>query len=301
MAFKSRTESLELRILRILNTRMELSEECRKNYSYLEKGYAGEVQFDLLTEELESTCLILNDLLLEINGTKFQIDTLIIFQETIYQFEVKNYEGDYCYDEESFQTFSGQERKNPFDQLKRSKSLLRQLNQTIGYNLPIEGYVVFINPEFALFQTPKNLPIIFPGQLNRFMKKLNKKQTKLNSWHTKLAERLVSLHIVESPYGRLPPYEYDKIKKGGNCKKCSSFALSVHGKKLICNDCGCEESIESAVLRSVNEIKLLFPDRKITTKEVHEWCQVVESKKRIARILERNFKIKGFGQWAFYE
>jgi len=250
---------------------------------------------------LESDCLILNDLLLEINGTMFQLDTLIIFQETIYLFEIKNYEGEYCYEKDSFQTVSGQERKNPFDQLKRSKSLLRQLNQTLGYNLPIEGYVVFINPQFTLYQTPKNLSVIFSSQLNRFMKQLNKKQSKLNSWHTKLAEKLVSLHIVESPFGRLPPYKFDMIKKGINCKICSSFAVSVKGKKVVCNDCGCEESVESAVLRSVEEIKLLFPNRKITTKEVHEWCQVVECKKRIARILERNFKIMGVKKWTYYE
>ena len=34
----------------------------------------------------------------KINNTTFQIDTLIIISETIYFFEVKNYEGDYYYE-----------------------------------------------------------------------------------------------------------------------------------------------------------------------------------------------------------
>jgi hypothetical protein len=88
---------------------MDLIEDTRKYYLNLEKGFEGEVQFDSLTEMYLSDCYILNDLLLEINNTKFQIDSLIIFQETIYLFELKNFEGDFCYESDSFQTFSGKE------------------------------------------------------------------------------------------------------------------------------------------------------------------------------------------------
>jgi hypothetical protein len=66
----------------------------------------------------------------------------------------------------------------------------------------------------------------------------------------------------------------------------------------VCNECGCKELVASAVMRSVEELTLLFPNRKISTNDIHEWCRVVESKKRISRILGRNFKIVGVGQWA---
>jgi hypothetical protein len=301
MPFKARTVSLELKILRILNTRMDLPEDKQKYYLNLEKGFEGEVQFDLLTEKLKSDCLILNDLLLEISNTKFQIDTTIISQETIYLFDVKNFEGDFCLEPDSFHLFSGKEIKNPLDQLKRSKSLLRQLIRNLGYNLPIDAYIVFINPEFTLYQTPKNLPLIFSTQLNRFLKKLDMKPSRLNNSHRKLADQLVSLHITESPYARLLTYEYDQLKKGITCKGCSSFSMSVRGFKVVCNECGCKELVTSAVMRSVEEFKLLFPNRKISTNEIHDWCRVVESKKRISRILSSNFKIVGFGQWAVYK
>jgi hypothetical protein len=302
MPFKARTESHELLVLRLLHTRMKLTEDELKYYLNLEKGFVGEVQFDLLTEEHLSDCLILNDLLLEVNNTKFQIDTTIIFQEIIFLSEVKNYEGDYFYESDIFYTFYGKEIKNPLEQLNRGKSLFRQLLQNLGYQLTVDGSVVFINPEFFLYQAPKNLPFIFPTQLNRFMKKLDKKPSKLNSMHTKLAEKLVSLHQTELSYGRLPDYSYEQQKKGMTCKTCRSFSVSVVGKKVVCNDCGCCcELVESAVLRMVDEIKLLFPGRKITTKDVHEWCQVVECKKRISRILERNFKTVGVRNWTFFE
>lgn len=127
MAYKSRIESGELLILRILNRRMGLSAEEHQRYLNLEKGFKGEVQFDLLTEKLQSECLILNDLLLEVNNSKFQIDTTIIFQETIYPFEVKNYEGDFIFKPDRLERIPGKDYKNPLDQLKRTKFLLRQL------------------------------------------------------------------------------------------------------------------------------------------------------------------------------
>jgi hypothetical protein len=301
MPYKARMESNLLKILRILNTRMDLTVDVQKYYVNLKKGYEGEVQFDVLTEKLHSNCYILNDLLLENNSTTSQKDTLIIYQDTVYLFEVKNFEGDFCYGPDIFSTLSGMEISNPLDQLKRSKSLLRQLLQKLGFTLPIEAYVVFINPEFTLYQAPLDLPFIFPTQLNRFLKKLDSKPSSLNNLHKKLADKLVSLHQTESPYTRLPTYTYNQLKKGITCKKCNSFSVTVQGQKMVCNDCGCKEMVATAVMRSVDEFKLLFPDRKITTHEIHEWCKVVESEKRISRVLGSNFKVHGARKWTYFD
>jgi hypothetical protein len=301
MPIKNRTESLELKILRILNTRMDLLTNEYKRFLNLDKGYEGEVKFDLFTEKIESEMFILNDLLLEVNNMKFQIDSLLISPITIYSCEVKNYEGDFYYQSDRLlYKKTGNERSNPLLQLERSESLLRQLLQKFGFPYTIESSVIFINPEFTLYQAPLNDSIIFPTQLNRFMKKLNRKSGKLNANHKKLADKLISAHIIESPYSRLPPYSYEQLRKGMTCSSCHSFSILVGEKKVVCTDCGCEEKIESAVLRSVEQIKLLFPDKKITTQCVHEWCQVIESKKMIRRILKQNFKAMGRNHFTYY-
>jgi hypothetical protein len=301
MPFKPRIEPDEIKILRLLNTLMDFTTKEKQYYLNLLKGFEGEVMFDILTEKLQSECFIINDLLLEFNNTIFQIDTLIIFQEAISLFEVKNYEGDFYYQTERFYTKSGTEIKNPLLQLERCESLLRQLLQKLGFNIPIEANVVFINPEFTLYQAPLNEPIILPTQLNQLMKKLDKNPSKLNARHRRLADKLVSLHMPESPYTRLPPYHYDRLKKGMFCGPCHSFSISVGERKIVCNDCGCEEGLESAVMRSVEELKLLFPDRRITTNVVHEWCGVVESKKTIGRILKQNYRVMGKKKYTYYE
>ena len=302
MAYKPRLVSDELKVLRILNNRMDLTAEQQKYYLFKEKGFEGEVHFDLLTEQLQSDCFILNDLNLEVNNTFFQIDTLILFQEIIYLFEVKNYEGNYCYRGERFETISGKEIKNSLDQLNRSTSLLRQLLQKFGYNITIDAYVVFINPEFFLYQAPTDKPIIYPAQLPHLMRKLSNEPSKLTNRHKNIADKLISLHQVKSPYSntKIPTYDYQGLRKGFNCLKCDSFLCSITSGKLVCADCGQVEGVESAVLRCVGEIKLLFPDKRITTNCVYEWCGVIESKKQINRILIKCFSRIGHGRFSYY-
>lgn len=85
------------------------------------------------------------------------------------------------------------------------------------------------------------------------------------------------------------------------CKLCHSFSILVQGRKIVCKTCGYEEGAEPAVIRNVEEIKRLFPDRKIITNDVSEWCKVIEDKKRIRRILRKNYEINGVHQWAYYK
>lgn len=301
MAYKARSESDELKILRILNTRMDLSAEEKKYYSNLEKGYEGEVQFDLLTEKIQSECIVLNNLFLKINNILFTVNTLIIFQDAIYLLMVKNYEGEFIFKNERLESTSGNEMKDPLGQLKQNETLFLLLLKNLGYNLSVKAHVVFVNPEFTLFQAPLNQTFIFPAQLNRFLKKLNRQRSVLTNSHKMLAEKLVFLHQTKSSNTCFPAYEFSKLKKRITCKKCSTCSLCVRGRKLVCNDCGYEEEVEAAVMRSVEEIRLLFPDWKITTNIVHEWCGVIDSKKRINRILKRNFEIVGVHQWSYYK
>ena len=98
MHYKSRTKSKELIIFEYLDKRVRLPDQERNYFLNLKKGFEGEVLFDFQTEKLQSECLILNDVLLKNNKTTFQIDTLIIFSNKVYFYEVKNMEGDYYYE-----------------------------------------------------------------------------------------------------------------------------------------------------------------------------------------------------------
>ncbi|MED3563738.1 nuclease-related domain-containing protein [Bacillus xiapuensis] len=93
MLYKPRLLPIDLIKMQSLNAWMNLTPTERKYYLNREKGFEGGSKFDKLTVKIESNCLILKDLLFELNNTEFQIDSTLIFQNTISLFDVKNYEG----------------------------------------------------------------------------------------------------------------------------------------------------------------------------------------------------------------
>jgi hypothetical protein len=302
MIYKSRQEPYELIILRELNKRMDLTEDEKMYYLNLKKGYEGELYFDFkMIQTLKGEKLILNDLLFSVNNTLFQIDSLVISQHAVHSFELKYHEGDYHFDKDDFYSGSGKKIKNPVHQLIRSETLLQNTLNNLGCQLPLDSQLVFTHPEFFLYQAPRDLRIIYHPQLNRFLKKFHSKPSKLNDRHTKLAEKLVEAHIVKSPISHVPDFSYEKLQKGLTCRQCDSFFVADEGKKLVCRDCRCEENIETAVVRSVKEFQVLFPERKVTTSVVWEWCGRTRSKKAIRRILNNHFKCIGHAQWAYFE
>jgi hypothetical protein len=291
MILKTRYEPDELKIMNLLEPRMIFTEKEKQRHYMLRKGYKGEVQYDIWMKSLEIQNLTLNDLLLEVSGSTIQIDSSVITQNKILLFEVKDYEGDYYYEDERLKIINGEEIKDPLLQLKRSTSLFRQLLSSLGFHLEIESYVIFINPEFTLYQAPKNAPIILPSQLNRFMKKLNKRQSTMNNIHQKIADKLLELHTVDNPYKRVPKYEYEQLKKGIVCEECHSFFEGPKGRSFTCEHCGRKESIESAIMRNTDVFKILFPDKKITTTAIYDWCNHILSKKIIRRVLTKNLML----------
>lgn len=288
MFLKHRSEPSELMRFRYLSRRMRLSAKQENYYLNLEKGFLGEKKFDTWLQDASSDWLIVNDLLLENNNTLFQIDTLIISQDKIYILEIKNYEGNYYMDGDRWYSTLGNEIKNPLLQLKRNASLFRRFVHDLGYNYTIDSFVIFVNPDFFLYQAPLNIPIIFPNQINSFLTNSNKKSHAWNQEQLKFAEKLITLHLNNSPYSQLPEYFFHQLTFGITCTGCPAFISAASDKICTCDKCGFHEDVSSAVLRNIVEYRNLFPDRKITTTFIHEWCNIIKSKKTIRKILQKN-------------
>lgn len=300
MLVKDRSEPLLIVIFRYLNARMTLTDKEVNYYSNIEKGFEGERRSDEWIKNLTDEWLVLHDLLLEYNHSEFQIDTLVIAYGKTYILDVKNFEGDHYIDGDKWFRVPRSEINNPIHQLDRCENLLGKLLHGLGYNFPIESYLIFNNPEFHLYQPSINTFIINPTQLNRFLKKLNAQPVKLTKKHYQLAEKLASLHIVKSPYPLLPKYSYKQLKKGPLCPKCYSPLIKIDEYYFGCDPCDYKEDSESAILRNIKEFVLLFPDQKITVNTIYDWCGGQKSKKAIRRALSRNFKLIGYSKSSHY-
>ncbi|MEI2367484.1 hypothetical protein CHH55_17380 [Niallia circulans] len=104
----------------------------------------------------------MNDLLLQINNTTFQIDSIIINTDEIHLFEIKNYGGDYYYQNDRIYTMNHKEISNPLNKIRRDETLFKQLLHKHGWeNKTTTSSVVFSNPEFTLITSSPIFTIYF--------------------------------------------------------------------------------------------------------------------------------------------
>ncbi|MGG0719138.1 nuclease-related domain-containing protein [Robertmurraya massiliosenegalensis] len=301
MIFKPRIEPPELLILRSLSPRKQLSEKDYHYYENLEKGFEGEKKFDELLDTFSEEWIFLNGLLLEHNNSFFQIDSLGISQECLYIFDVKYFEGDLTIEGDHWKYSNGTVLKNPLHQLQRCESLLSRFLQDKGIHFPIKAHLVFNHPHLTLYGAPRNPTIILPTQLERFMKNLKTVKSVLNSNHKKLADILLTANLPSYPNAYIPKYQYSELSKGIICSSCGSFLNSKsHFGKLACHRCHGVEKLESAVLRSLQEFQILFPERKVTTNALFDWCSPILSKRQVQKVLSENFERKGHGKYSYY-
>src|SRR5699024_7423576 len=131
----------ELLIYQILHRRKTLTDEEQKKFNNMKIGYEGEVEFfKSLNRLLPANKLLLHSLQLSHNNSEFQIDSLLIWQNTVYLFDVKNFSGDfYIQGKNWFVAPSGKEINNPLIQLSRAESLLRQFIHKLGFNFDIQS------------------------------------------------------------------------------------------------------------------------------------------------------------------
>ncbi|MGM0845520.1 MAG: nuclease-related domain-containing protein [Bacillota bacterium] len=301
MIVKKRVEPAKVKLLSLLNARMRLVENEQRKLKAAIKGYKGELMFDEWALPLMNKMVFLNDLLLNHQGSKFQMDSCALTSKTIVNFEVKNFEGDYRIKNGIWISPAGEEKQDPMFQLKRTESLIRQYTQKLGFNWHIESYLIFINPEFYLYNPPETPSIIFAPQMNRFLTKLQSRSLKVNKGDLKLAEKLQSLHIEESPYSRLPEYHFDDLQKGILCPHCDVFYKPCPSKSLFCNICGESECKGSAILRTIEEFRLLFPNEKLTTNKIQAMCGIITLKKTIRKVLGENFTKVSAKNYTYYE
>ncbi|GEK90726.1 nuclease-related domain-containing protein [Alkalibacterium kapii] len=302
MIMKERELPIQLKVLRALNKRSILLNPQTTSLDYRMKGYEGECQFDAAMKSLKCDCLVLNDLMLKVNGQTCQIDTLLITPMGATIYEVKNYEGQFVYSDDKFKIRStNKEISNPLLQLNRSMNLLRQLMEEQRVSFPLNGLVVFINNRFTLFQAPVADSFIFPTMLSYHLIKLNSMRKSLNQCHHRFAETLKQLHVSDTKFVTLPEYDFQDLRKGPFCDVCMSEVRLNHGRKWKCRECGAEAVSHKVILDQIKDFRLLFPEKKVQTGTIYEWCGKLISKKSIRNVLTKHFELKGESKATYYE
>lgn len=119
-------------------------------------GKEGELQAKkILNHYLNENDLLLNNLNISIHGRNTELDYVVINNNGVFIFEVKNFSGKLVGNEDDqywnkYKISSGnkeyiKEIRNPIKQLKREIYLLKEYLKYYGVDLWIEGYVLFVN------------------------------------------------------------------------------------------------------------------------------------------------------------
>ena len=304
MLYKKREKSCKLLIMESLISRTDYSkedyDECQKQV----KGYEGECYFDTLIAGLTCDCLVLNDLLLEIHGTEFQIDVLVITAREILLYEVKNYGGEYLHKEGFLVSIpSGNSFHSPTERINRHTSLLQSLLEIHHLKMPIEPFVAFVHPEFMLYDTSTIQKVLMRATFPKHFRKLNTQSDSLSKRHYLLADKLCELSFQTNRYLKgVPEYTYETCKKGIICSECRQFISKIAPKSKTCTClvCGNIERVSATISRHTLEYKRLFPERKVTVSNIYDWCGGVCPVRRIRSVLQKEYKPASVGRALHY-
>lgn len=299
MIYKERTKSTVHLIYESLASRMILSQPDFAYYQRIKRGFEGECKFDTHTRTLSDDCLVLNDLQLENGNTEFQVDALIITAGKIQIFEVKNYSGIYQWDPVHLKKSPEFWLENPTLQLRRTRARLEILLQKLGYSMEVEAKVVFVHPEFTLVGAERIPEFVLPTELPALIKNLHLPVPPLTSLERELAQKLVALHVEASLSGRIPQYELSQMRSGVACPGCRKLGMSVKGQTLTCAQCSFGMSAREGICASVAEFQLLFPQEKVTTRAITNWCKIF-SVDRVYRTLTSQYQAAGIGNGRYY-
>ena len=299
------SKSLLLQKLESANKRIPLTTSQSSQYIRESAGYEGELFLSKhLNESLEVDHIALYDLHLEDNQKEFQIDCLLILQDEIYVIEVKHYRGEYEVVRNDWRNIhNGYLIETPLVQLNRAKRLLENLLKKMQVNLKVNEVLILTSPEFYLFKSDVNTNIITRIQLGRFVNQLNSRRLHLNDWHVNLSLKLHDRHINESKYQEKLEFDFDSMRKGVKCEECEGWLekYETYSRKyLYCNSCNNRYLGSEIIFKSINEYRLLFPERKITVSAIHQWTGESLSRFIIRKILNKHFIPVGSTKSKYY-
>lgn len=122
----------------------EYSEDYHRSYY----GYLGEVQF-LKEFPVGEEYLQLFNICMEYDKQRFEIDRLVLTGDNIFAFDVKNYFGNFQYDDYYWKKPGGL-LKNPEPQFVTMDSTFRALVDFMDTGHTIHSHMIFINKGFSL-------------------------------------------------------------------------------------------------------------------------------------------------------
>lgn len=298
-----RDEPLEMQYLQTIQKRTKLTTKERLDLEHVQTGYQGECLLDKWTKEaLIDPESYLDDVNLSYKGSDFQVDKLLVQDDTLYVIDVKNYNGAYSYHDGCWYYDDRVLPHNIFEQLTRAQGLLARCLSDQKVSLKIQSVLVFTSTALVLdIQEPpthiaiKNLVetyewlAMFKQGSTEVISSIG--QNKVN-WKQSLIRYFVPPYREAHDFSRTPHRPY---RRGICCPQCTGFLVS-HGRfTVICHNCGFVEAKEHAYVRTICDYGVMYFRHDIKRRALCEFFGADYSERYIQNMLYKYFvpKTKG--------
>lgn len=251
-------------------------------------GYKGEKTLDYFLEQVDhSQMVILHDLRIPINGTHFQIDTLIITPYFLLIIDSKNYAGTLIFLPEFNQLIRIQNEieevfADPILQTKIQASQLKAFLKKHHITPPPIENLVGVSNSQAIIKNPTNdkevsyrvfrsanvafkIPPFYQQHTKSLLTKNDMK---------KIARHLIKAHEPLIPDPKSMNLPFDKMVKGVQCPACEAFGMDYHQGKWTCKECG--HKTADAHTQALKDFFLIYGPT-ITSKQFRDFMKIKSS------------------------
>ncbi|UTH13478.1 nuclease-related domain-containing protein [Macrococcus equipercicus] len=268
-----------------------LTERQQAEYYKAAAGFAGERKFFQMIESLQE-CIVLWDVALDwqYKGSA-QFDFLVIHGSRLIHYDVKNVKGHYVLTGDNLKSSFGHLMKNPLGQLLRADGILKAHADSYSSHYEVESYVVFINEDFHFSGNNDNEHWLFPGQLKRHLRELER-ANHLKHDNIGLGNYLLSCH---NPHDHILPVksEFSAVARGMKCPQCCKLVeVTFKGRrKFRCPLCSRTTLYHALLEYNLTELYYL-KGSPFHLKEAMAWCGN-PSRASVYRVLKSKFKSTG--------
>lgn len=267
MYLNDRNTTPELLYYRALAKRAVLNKQEQLKFRMAERGYEGECLYDEIFNLVgHDNVYIFRDVYLKIENSSAQYDGIIITYNGAVVNEIKNYAGDYRY--ENGQWFNGSRRLSDdgITQVTRAANKLVNLGSISGLPLAATGKVIFPNDDFRLTTDDEKIwgKIVVRSALKKYLRGFRYENS---GGRAASIVKLIDSSIAENTYLTMQA-NMDRLRKGIYCGSCGNFKLIKTRYHRQCAGCGTKESNETHLLRVMSDYKYLFYGERMTRRRL---------------------------------
>lgn len=287
-----RKKACELQYLETLAQRVTLSFSEQQDLADRQKGMQGELTIDTMTEKVtQGQYSMEDDINLDFNGRRVQIDKLLQIDKKLYLIDMKNYRGQYVCQKRTWYRNGKPLAHSIFGQIERAHDILARILAENNVQLEVVKVLIFTDPRVSLQIEDESASGIVIKTLWEYCDWIQRlclvaPITQPLAWKEAIQKYSVGPYRMETDFSA----DQRDLRKGIYCPQCGNFRWKQEYYALQCRKCGYREAKEIAYVRTICDYGTLFFRRNLKVSELVEFLGEGYSYSYLRIIVAKHFE-----------